>query len=227
MTWEESAIQNAALMVANTLDFIADECGITDLDLFLSGDNNFRKKIYPEYKSTRKKNERPPVLVPLKELWKENFTVFQEDELEADDLLGKAQDITTCIVSIDKDMLMIPGYHYNYVRNELYFVSDFNGIYNFYYQLLIGDPTDDIKGAKGIGKAKAVKILQDCETEEEMFNAVYPYFTCYEELDMNARLVWIQRKGRENWNDTGIGESERQDSTEACEGPDPEDIPWS
>jgi len=180
------------------------------MDLFLSGDNNFRKKIYPEYKANRRKMIRPPSLEYMKDWFKLNYPVHIQDEVEADDLLGLAQDDTTCIVSIDKDMLMIPGWHYNYVKNELKYVNYLDGLHHFYTQLLVGDTADNIKGAKGIGVAKAQRILMDCETEEDMLNATYPYFSCWEEYDMTAKLLWIRRKGRIDWNDTGIGESKKE-----------------
>lgn len=194
------------------------------MDLFLSGDNNFRKKIYPEYKANRRKMVRPPSLDYIKDWFKQEYTVLIQDDVEADDLLGLGQTETTCIVSIDKDMLMIPGWHYNYVKNELTHVNYFDGLRHFYTQILIGDPADNIKGAKGIGIAKAEKILRDCETEEDLFNATYPYFSCWEEYDMTAKLLWIQRKGRLNWNDTGIGEIERQEAATNCSGFNPEDV---
>jgi len=123
------------------------------------------------------------------------------DHLEADDLLGLNQTRNTCIVSIDKDLDMIPGWHYNHVKEVLYYVTEWDAIYNFYYQLLIGDPSDNIKGAKGIGKAKAARILEDCETEAELYEAVSDHYTCFEELDMNASVLWIQRNNRINWKD--------------------------
>ncbi|HET8686278.1 MAG TPA: hypothetical protein VFM18_06390 [Methanosarcina sp.] len=136
--------------------------------------------------------------------------------MEADDLLGLHQTEDSCIVSIDKDLLMIPGWHYNYVKDDLCYVSEWAGIYAFYKQLLVGDPSDNIKGAKGIGKAKAERILANCTTESELLEAVEPYFSCFEELDMTAKCLWIQRKGRVNWNDTTKRESEGQESTESC-----------
>lgn len=191
------AVHGAHEMLAN----IEVNTGITDMVLYISGKNNFRKQIYPEYKANRLKTERPPVLVPLVQYFCENKGALSEDTLEADDLLGLNQTEKTAIVSIDKDLLMIPGWHYNFVKDELIFVSEFDGLRNFYSQLLIGDPADNIKGAQGIGKAKAAKILDGCENETELRNAVFPYFSCEEEMAMNASCLWIQQKGRVKWND--------------------------
>ena len=226
VAWDQP--ENAIALTQETLTSIKQEFGISDVMLFLSGNKNFRKTIYPEYKLNRQKLERPPCLEEVKQYFIDNLLAEPiVEHLEADDLLGLNQTEDSCIVSIDKDLDLIPGWHYNHVKQVLYYVNEWEAIYNFYYQLLVGDPADNIKGAKGIGKAKAVKILDDCDTEEELFNAVYPYFTCYDELDMTAKVLWIQRKDRENWDDTGIGKEQRQNLAENCEGSDTEDIPWS
>lgn len=215
-------IQSAALMVGDVLDSLCAKTGISTMDMFISGDSNFRKKIYPEYKANRRTMIRPPMLEPLKQWALVHWEARVEDTLEADDLLGFAQTDETVIVSIDKDMLMIPGWHYNYVKDELKYVTNIDGLRHFYTQILVGDPADNIKGAKGIGAVKAERILRDAETEEEMLEAVADYFSCWEELDMTARLLWIQQKGRKDWNETGIGESQRKKFAEDCSGLDPD-----
>ncbi len=185
--------------------------------LFVSGTKNFRKTIYPEYKANRAKLVRPPCLEEVKQWFIDNgYTEPIVDHLEADDLLGLHQEEDTVIVSIDKDLLMIPGWHYNYVKDELLYVTEWTGIYTFYNQLLVGDPTDNIKGAQGIGKAKSAKILAHCRSERELRDAVEPYFSCFEEMDMNAKCLWIQQKGRTDWNEISECESEREEPTEDC-----------
>ena len=103
---------------------------------------------------------------------------------------------------------MIPGKHMNpaitrngvIIREEReYIISPFDGLYNFYYQLLVGDSTDGIPGARGIGKVKAEKILNGLQTELEMYDAVKDYFSHDDELLMNARCLWIWRKENDEW----------------------------
>jgi 5'-3' exonuclease len=88
--------------------------------------------------------------------------------------LANAQTKDTCIVSIDKDLDQIPGEHYHpgirrqqvFIREpKFYTITPEQGLYFFYYQLLIGDGSDNIKGAPGIGPKKADKILFDCKTK--------------------------------------------------------------
>lgn len=215
---------NASL---DTLSYTFERLGVYDYEMYFSGENNFRKKIFPEYKANRAKTERPPSLPMVKQ----HFIHYPDqvaDELEADDLLGLNQTEDTCIVSIDKDMLTIPGWHYNFVKDELIYITPEDAIRRFYTQLLTGDPADGIKGAKGIGAKKAEKILNDCETEKQYFQSCIDYFSSYEEMKMNADCLWIQRTGRLTWEegiDPSIRESEGQGSSEIdSEGP-PWDLP--
>lgn len=212
---------NASL---DSLSYIFENTGVKEYEIYFSGENNFRYKIFPEYKANRRKMERPPSLPVVKQ----HFISSPEqvaDELEADDLLGLNQTEDTCIVSIDKDMLTIPGWHYNFVKDEFIYITPEEAIYRFYYQLLVGDPADGIKGAKGIGAKKAEKILQDCEVEEHYFESCRDYFSSYEEMKMNASCLWIQRAGRLTWEegiDTPIGQGQGQNPAEDySEGP-----PW-
>jgi hypothetical protein len=107
---------------------------------------------------------------------------------------------------------MIPGLHYSFeIRGtsskglpwvrpaEKVFVEEFEGLKRFYTQLLTGDSTDNVKGAAGIGKVKAERILRDCTTEQEMYEAVEPYFSCEEELLLNGQCLWIFRKPNDRW----------------------------
>jgi DNA polymerase-1 len=184
--------------VLDTLSNVFEETTVYDHEIYFSGENNFRKKIYPEYKANRRNMERPPSLL----LVKQHFIHYADqvaDELEADDLLGLNQTEDTCIVSIDKDMLTIPGWHYNFVKKEYTYISPYFSRYLFYTQLLTGDPSDNVKGAKGIGAKKAEKILGDLTEENEMVLACLDYFGSYEEMKLNADCLWIQRAERLTW----------------------------
>lgn len=108
----------------------------------------------------------------------------------------------SCIIaSTDKDLDLIPGWHYNFVKGVKYFVDDEEAIYNFYYQCLVGDTADGVKGVPGIGPKKAAAILSQCSTEQEMYNAVISKFSCYEEFEMTAKVLWIFRERNGIWKD--------------------------
>ena len=138
-----------------------------DLFIAVKGIGNFRKDLYPKYKANRP---------PLKEDLKEALTYAHEyivdkhnavmaNGMEADDLVSiwayECMDSGTDyeVVGIDKDLLQIPGHHYNFVKNQHQYVSEDDANYNLMRQCLVGDSSDNIPGIKGIGPKKADRIL--------------------------------------------------------------------
>ena len=187
----------------------------TNADVFtcyLTGSNNFRYSIYPEYKGNRLGKPEPRHRMAVRDHVLCSWNSVLSDGCEADDLLGVAQCTapanTTCIASIDKDLRQIPGLHYHpgikrnqeYIRQpEFVTVTPEQGLHFFYYQLLVGDSTDNIKGAPGIGPKKAENILTGCTTARSYYEACLPFFSCEEELIQNARCVYIWQKENDRW----------------------------
>ena len=182
----------------------------SDTMVFLTdSENNFRDALYPEYKAHRTA-PKPIWLEELREHcileWHAKVAVGQE----ADDAMGITQcsrNGDTIICSIDKDMLQIPGMHYNFVKGEFKEVSPEEGLFLFYHQLLTGDPGDNIKGIQGLGPVKASKLLKGKSTEEELFPVVYEKYleqfetetkACWELL-LTGRLLKIRQKEEELW----------------------------
>lgn len=185
------------------IETILAEVGATEYKCFLTGSNNFRKKIYPLYKANRTKPA-PVHLAACKQYGVDHWQAQVCEGYEADDALGIAQEKTlegnTIICSIDKDLRQIPGEHYNFVKKARDYVSPENALRTFYTQLLVGDPGDNIKGVPGIGKAKAPKILDGCNTEDEMFDAVRETYNDDKLMLLNGQLVWLFRKENDIWN---------------------------
>ena len=216
------------------MDTILTEVNADAFKVFLTGTLNFRYKIYPEYKAHRPK-EKPKWVLEAKEYLTQVFNAETAEGQEADDLLGINQTKDSIICSIDKDLLQVPGKHYNFVRKEFYRITEYESHYNFYKQCLTGDRTDNIKGIDGIGDKKAQKILQGLETELEMFNAVREAYSFDNEFLINARGLWIRRKPNEDWkdrfewlvkqNEDFISESEGTEITTDSQGQLTEDVP--
>lgn len=175
--------------------------GYTDYEGYLTGSGNFRyaRATIQPYKGNRTQ-DRPVHLQAIRDHSVLEWGFVVVDGEEADDALGKNQTEDTLIVTIDKDLNMIPGKHYNFVKRIFYDVSEEEATKFFYTQLLTGDRTDNIRGVLGIGPAKAEKILKDCKDEHEMYDAcLIAYQGNYEELKENADLLWIRRKDKEEW----------------------------
>ena len=87
---------------------------------------------------------------------------------EADDILGivGSQTMlkdkpTTVIISMDKDLVSVPGYIYNPNKDtSIQEVSILDATVAFFHQALMGDATDNYKGCPSVGEAKASKIIE-------------------------------------------------------------------
>ncbi len=201
------------------IDKLLDQCiietGGTEFQFYLSGDTNFRYKIYPEYKANRIDTAKPRHLVAMKDYLSTKYSAITSDNCEADDLMGIEQSLseegTTTIVSLDKDMLMIPGNHYSwYIEGgpvnkrwvkpaHRQLVTPIEGLRWFYTQVLTGDSTDNIKGCPGVGKVGAKNMLANLSTEREMFDAVRDAYGCDEAMLMNGQVLWIQQRPNQIW----------------------------
>jgi len=158
------------------MDGIITATGATEYQLWLSDktSNNFRTKVYPEYKANRK-SPKPKHYDAIKVHALKNWQAQIACNEEADDRLG----ITQCefipdsiICSIDKDLYQIPGQHFNFVSNAYRSVTFNEARFHFYYQLLKGDASDNLQGCPGIGEAKALQALPKVASDEEYFKIV-------------------------------------------------------
>lgn len=111
----------------------------------------YRENLYPLYKSGRTDKPKPPHITELRELCLDRYNaVLSADGCEVDDDIGDMMRsdkyIDPIVVSIDKDLLQLSGFHYNYVKQELQWVSPDHASFLFASQLITGDRVDDIPG---------------------------------------------------------------------------------
>lgn len=118
----------------------------------------------------------------------------------------------TIIASIDKDLLMLPGRHYNINTKEVILSTDpgsltlkrtksnkldlkGTGFKWFCAQMLLGDAVDNIiKPKKGLGPRKVYNLLNKLDTKESLWKEVSKHYTCKERQHENAQLLWILRE---------------------------------
>lgn len=141
-----------------------------DFMVAVKGRGNFRKDLYPDYKKNRKPQpeEMKEALNYGHSYMVEKYNAVQADGMEADDLVSiwahearhRGEQYT--VVGIDKDLLQIPGNHYNFNRKEFVDVDDDTANLNLMLQCLTGDNTDNIPGIKGVGPKRASTILSGC-----------------------------------------------------------------
>lgn len=152
----------------------------------------FRHEKYTEYKATRVKapqdlyDQIPQTKRILKEM---GVAVFERQGYEADDLIAtivrKSEEPNKIIVSGDMDNSQLIddktklfGWAKKIKDTVLYdrekIVEHF-GVYPEQvvdYKALVGDSSDNIPGAKGIGPKTAVELLQNYKTVKELLNAL-------------------------------------------------------
>ena len=103
------------------------------------------------------------------------------------------------IVSEDKDLLTVPGLHWNLKTKELYSLSEKEADYNFFKQSLMGDTVDNYKGCPKVGEISAEKILRDAQQKgEDLWETVVTRYEKAglkeEDAILNARMARILRK---------------------------------
>jgi len=154
----------------------------------------FRQKLLKEYQS-----QRPPLpddfkqQIPLLQNLLDKAGLFREEQdgLEADDMIGtiaqkaKSRKIRTLILTGDKDIMQL-------VNNHVFVISPKFGLTEITlydedavkaklgvkpdmipdYKALVGDPSDNYPGAKGIGPKTAIALLEKFGTVEDLLKNV-------------------------------------------------------
>lgn len=205
---EEEYIAHAR--VRHFLDRLLHETGVETYEVWFSGKNNFRYDLFPEYKANRIGGYRPKWEESTKQFLADRVDAKWFENAEADDALAIRQTELkdeSIIISIDKDMRQVPGWHYSWelTRNEVVtrpaekvYVSPEEGLRNFYTQLVVGDTADGIPGCPGKGK-KAATVLQDLHTEQEMFETVRAMYDCDEAMLLMGQVLWLWRYPDNVW----------------------------
>jgi hypothetical protein len=188
------------------VDELVTPSDISSIEGYLTGKGNYRNEIAvtATYKGNRKDVAKPVHYQFLRDYLEKEWGFLMVTGQEADDAIGiKAytmDDNDYIIMTIDKDLDMIKGWHYNFVKKDKYFIKEEDTMRIFYKQVLTGDRTDNIEGLKGIGPVKAERILKECNTEEEMYQAVLKAYDGNEERVLeNGQLLWIRREANQMW----------------------------
>lgn len=200
--------EGESIAIARCSEFLEDLLLFNNFDSYqgyITGKRNFRNElaISAPYKGNRKA-AKPKHYELLREYMQSAWDFELIEDQEADDAIGiAAYEMTVgeyCICSIDKDLDMLRGDHFNFVKNERYFITEEQGIKNFYKQILMGDRVDNIIGIKGIGTVKAERLLKECKNEKEMYLTVLEaYDGNAERVLENGRLLWIRRQPNQMW----------------------------
>lgn len=149
----------------DTLDRLVADLEATHLIVCLSDDfSNWRKDIYPPYKTNRAETVRPEHLYDMKEWLGANYPTDLRTRLEADDVMGilstEPHKGDRIIVSQDKDMQTVPGLLFNPNKDKEVRTIEPEAAERFMlWQAITGDQTDGYPGCPGAGPKAADAVL--------------------------------------------------------------------
>ena len=169
-----------------------------EMKIILTPRTNFRYNIFPDYK-----NKRPPrseSRIALMKMILERLRPWVEihKDVEADDVVIYYAKQGWMVSAIDKDVInACPTFCYDYNKYVWNQPKSEMQIESWYLmQALMGDSTDCIPGAKGIGEKGAFKIVN--EMSWKSFAGIIEYFPSYEDALLSMRLVRMdQWNGKE------------------------------
>lgn len=217
----EAALANTKRLITTILENV----GAHEFTIFITGEGNFREDLatilpYKGNRTAAKPYHYESIRTYLMQRWSAEVIPYEE----ADDAMGIRQyqqysnikyleehpevcygEIPdhTIICTIDKDLDMIPGWHYNLDKQVIYWMNEEDAKRKFYEQLITGDKVDNIQGIPGGGPALAKKVLRDCTTEEDMCRAVMHQYKkkglMYWDFWENAQLLWIRRDPKQQY----------------------------
>lgn len=205
--------ESAALAICrNKLTSLLEKLNATSHHVYLTGKGNFREQIatLSPYKGNRSDVEKPVHFAACR-AWYENYQHASVTEgQEADDQIGIDQTrFKGIIASIDKDLRQLHGAHYEWHKDAKFSISQDASDRWFWLQMLMGDSADNIPGIKGIGPAKADKLLGMAGTRQHRADSVsIQYVKQYGEhwkqwANEVGALLWIRRAQGQmfNWDD--------------------------
>ena len=186
-----------------------------------------RRELYPEYKAGRKPApddfyQQIPILHELLDAF--GWPLYEIDDYEADDIMGafarqaESRGIETCLITSDLDALQLisPMTKVYAMKNGLRNIEEFTAEYfeekygirteQFLdLKALKGDSSDNLPGVPGIGEKTAVKLLQEYET----LDGVYEHLdeqkgALRTKLENGRESAYLTKQVAEIWTDAPI-----------------------
>ena len=176
-----------------------------DFILAISDKNNFRRKLFPDYKANRRSKFAPIGLDPIRAWMAEEYGTVIYPNLEADDVLAilaterPNRNDKRIIVSIDKDFKGVPCTFYDFNRGALHEIAEEEADAYHLMQTIAGDSVDGFKGVPGIGVVKAKRLLDtNGASWETVLKAYSDAGMTEEEALTNAWMAYLIRKDEYN-----------------------------
>ena len=228
---EAKELFHATDILDGLMTAIVDTAGLSRFRTYLTGGKQWRVpySTIQKYKGNRDNFVKPVHYKDLRKHLIDQWQAYVIEFIEADDavIMDCYANPGTVCCSVDKDLRQFAGWHLDpkHLEDGVFEVTEWDGLYNFYTQLLTGDKVDNIKGLsrkkpkRGIGTATAKKILAGCTSGRELFDACLDQYTqrysedvqyvdwqgtahvrnAMEMLDENAQLLYLARYDGDKW----------------------------
>jgi 5'-3' exonuclease len=179
---------NTIFWVAKFLKSLAEDNPHASLVVANDVGQNFREKLYIEYKAQRDHmpdNLKSQISGVFELFEKANIQILFEDGFEADDIIGSIahqhenNEYQVVIVSSDKDLCQFvkDGHIHIYDAMKRKFMRESDVLEKFWvpkhqvrdYLAIVGDSSDNIPGIRGFGPKKAVDLLGKYNTLDGIY----------------------------------------------------------
>lgn len=185
---DEYGIDSAKLTLIDFVQTqIANKTNCAKYVFIVTGPENFRRDIAvtKAYKGQRA-SEKPIHYQELMEWAIVRYNCVISEGMEADDYAVNCHQKyqgSSVLLGIDKDNLQSSGWHYNFVTGEARFITPYESQWALAYQMLAGDPGDNIQGLWRIGDKKAIAYLD--EGEELGIPPMHTVYSAYKGLGLS------------------------------------------
>lgn len=173
---------------------------------------SFRHDLTPTYKANRPEHEEPlrhQIKLACEMLAGDGFPIWSVKGFEADDIIASAvkealvvPDATVLIVTADKDLLQLVGPRVRAMSARDGAIADEAEVETKFgvkpaqirdYLTLVGDASDNIKGAAGIGPKKAAELLKTYGTLDNVYTHLFEHGTLFKPAMATALREFFTR----------------------------------
>lgn len=167
-------VSHALHNVKTRMEYALNKFSEEDCKLYIQEGTTFRYDVatLQPYKGNRKDARRPKYYTEIRDYMLDTWKAIPVKHIETDDALGIEQmnhpDKSTVIITQDKDLKTIPGWHFDPMKDILFYQNMRDANNFLFYQMLVGDTADHIPGIKRIGDKRATDIIEACNNDTDL-----------------------------------------------------------
>lgn len=193
-------ISLAEKYIDDNIDRLCKTLNTKQFELVVGDVKNFRKILFPQYKANRK--PKPEIYQYVYNLIRDKYGFTSLPYLEGDDTCriifedkNYKPEYQKVIVSIDKDFYSVPCNFFRDLNNNniIEKVEKNDAEQHLYYQVLVGDTTDNYKGIPNFGDKKYQELIDNKKrlTFEDIVKLFQDYGLTKDDMEYNYRCAEI------------------------------------